>query len=123
VLSTLLLKPVCCELRQDAAGFERPGFNATMAFVSSSMELAVDDDCAAHYEPLGELYKCSYAQYAREFVDTPLFAVQSRFDTWSLLNSVGPPSAHLYQGKGVGGTLPPVSRVLGSIQLSCMIFG
>jgi hypothetical protein len=66
---------------------------------------------------------CARGSRSAEFVDTPLFAVQSRFDTWSLLNSVGPPSAHLYQGKGVGGTLPPVSRVLGSIQLSCMIFG
>ena len=35
-----------------------------------------NQDCIAHYTPLGTPYKCIFAQYVLPFIKTPLFIAQ-----------------------------------------------
>ena len=37
-----------------------------------------NQDCIAHYTPLGTPYKCIFAQYVLPFIKTPLFIAQVR---------------------------------------------
>ncbi|KAJ9466998.1 Pectin acetylesterase 9 [Diplonema papillatum] len=43
---------------------------------------SMDADCVAHYAAANETWKCNFAQYVYDFVDTPIFIVNSGFDAW-----------------------------------------
>ncbi|KAJ9467000.1 Pectin acetylesterase 3 [Diplonema papillatum] len=38
--------------------------------------------CVEHYAPSGEDWKCNFAQYTYDFIDTPLFVLNSGLDAW-----------------------------------------
>ena len=66
-----------------------PGFDEGMRWVYTTMEVAVDETCMAHYGGTDDPGKCMFAQYVAPFIETPTFALQSVFDAWSLPNILG----------------------------------
>eukprot|EP01043_Picozoa_sp_COSAG02_P043934 COSAG02_NODE_3870_length_6117_cov_7.546195_2_plen_283_part_00 len=72
-----------------AGGTMGPGFDEGMRWVYTTMEVAVDETCMAHYGGTDDPGKCMFAQYVAPFIETPTFALQSVFDAWSLPNILG----------------------------------
>jgi hypothetical protein len=44
-------------------------------------------ECYKHYSPL-EPFKCMFAENIMEYIHTPVFALQSRFDSWQIDNDL-----------------------------------
>jgi len=44
----------------------------------------VNSDCVAHYKPSKEEWRCFFAQYTSPFIKTPIFPLQSIYDSWQL---------------------------------------
>jgi hypothetical protein len=51
------------------------------AWNSSSM---TNQNCIAHYTPLGTPWKCIFSQYVLPFIKTPLFIAQNLYDSYQL---------------------------------------
>ena len=64
-----------------------PGFDTGMRWLYEKMEAVTDETCMAHYTD--DPGKCMFAQYVAPFIDTPTFALQSVYDSWSLPNILG----------------------------------
>jgi hypothetical protein len=45
---------------------------------------SLSKQCQSHYAPTGDEWKCFIAPYAQQFIVTPFFAIQSRFDEWQM---------------------------------------
>ena len=43
-----------------------------------------NQDCVAHYTPLGTPWKCIFSQYVLPFIRTPLFIAQNLYDSYQL---------------------------------------
>jgi hypothetical protein len=69
------------------------------AWNSSSM---TNQDCIAHYTPLGAPWKCIFAQYVLPFIRTPLFIAQNLFDSYQLGHILGIGGCSTY-GKDLSG--------------------
>jgi hypothetical protein len=66
-----------------------PGFDTGMRWLYETMEVVTDETCMAHYQQTDDPGKCMFAQYVAPFIDTPTFALQSIYDSWSLPNILG----------------------------------
>jgi hypothetical protein len=66
-----------------------PGFDTGMRWLYQKMEVVTDETCMAHYQQTNDPGKCMFAQYVAPFIDTPTFALQSVYDSWSLPNILG----------------------------------
>ncbi|EDQ91502.1 uncharacterized protein MONBRDRAFT_2156, partial [Monosiga brevicollis MX1] len=56
-------------------------------------------DCVAHYAPLDQTYMCIFAPYTAPFCQTPMFALQGRFDSYqtsAILGSDDPARVNPY---------------------------
>lgn len=59
------------------------------AYEQQNSSSGVDRSCLAHYGPLGEGWKCNFAQYTAAYNDAPLFARQAIYDSWQTSNILG----------------------------------
>lgn len=69
------------------------------AYEQQNSSAGVDRTCLAHYGPLGEGWKCNFAQYTSAFNDAPLFARQAIYDSWQtgqILGSTDPAMINTY---------------------------
>ncbi|KAJ9467007.1 Pectin acetylesterase 3 [Diplonema papillatum] len=46
---------------------------------------ALHPGCVAKYLPAGEDWKCSFAQYVYDFIEAPIFILNSVFDAWQMM--------------------------------------
>merc|ERR1712039_280711 len=59
------------------------------AYQQQNSSAGVDRSCLAHYGPLGQGWRCNFAQYSAAFNDAPLFARQALYDSWQTANDLG----------------------------------
>jgi hypothetical protein len=70
------------------ASYENMGYANGMRWVWDNMVVdgsGVDQTCVAAFP--GEEHKCFFAEHVAPFIDTPMFALQSAYDGWSVLGS------------------------------------
>jgi len=62
-------------------------------FEMMACESGVNDACVAAWKPKGQAWKCFFAQHTSPFIQTPIFPLQSVYDSWQIsedLNSKEP---------------------------------
>ena len=66
------------------SGLENESYTENIKYMYSMFNAtgALSQMCQAHYGE--ESWRCIMAPYAQAFVETPFFAIQSRFDEWQL---------------------------------------
>lgn len=79
---------------------------------NQEMEDGIDQGCRAHYSPNDQQERCIFAQYGAQHVTTPLFALQSVFDAWSL---------QFILGRDEGGKYVNDSQVIPARLLTAMV--
>lgn len=59
-----------------------------MVWVSHWMNVdgGVNQRCIAFYKPKGETWRCFFAQWTSPFIETPIFPLQSEYDSWQVPN-------------------------------------
>ncbi|KAJ9466999.1 Pectin acetylesterase 8 [Diplonema papillatum] len=55
------------------------------AFTNASAGGGLNAACVEHYAPSGEDWKCNFAPYTYDFIDTPLFVLNSGLDHWQTM--------------------------------------
>ena len=55
----------------------------------NNASLVLNQKCLKFYQKTQDEWKCFMAEYALEFIKTPLFVVQSMLDSWQALNILG----------------------------------
>lgn len=45
---------------------------------------AIDQSCIDHYQRLGTPWKCMFGQYALPYIETPMFILQTIYDSWQM---------------------------------------
>lgn len=66
------------------SGAANPQF--MQSFYGWNSSAATNQDCIAHYGPLGEPWKCIFSENVLPFVKTPLFVAQNLYDSYQLGN-------------------------------------
>jgi hypothetical protein len=64
-------------------------FSAIMRWAFKQMNFMSDTDCIAAHTPTGDTELCMFTEYAAPYVTTPMFTLQSQFDSWQLQNILG----------------------------------
>jgi len=74
--------------------------NMQWVFTQQNASVGVDADCLDYYEPLNEQWKCIFAEYTSPFIQTPIFPLQSEYDSWQVPNILGSTNATLINKYG-----------------------
>ena len=82
------------------ASYENPGFHDAMRWVFETMEAVVDESCVDEYTT-DEQFLCFFAENMAPHLSTPLFALQSRFDGWSVLGSAPSDRSWMHNSGGI----------------------
>lgn len=56
------------------------------SFYAWNSSAGTNQACLDHYGPLGEPWKCVFAEYVLQFIQSPLFVMQNLYDSWQLNN-------------------------------------
>jgi len=63
--------------------------SAVLKWLYKQMDFTGDPDCIAAHTPTEDTELCIFAEISAPYVTTPLFALQSQYDSWQLQNLVG----------------------------------
>mmetsp|Transcript_25911 Transcript_25911/g.28815 ORF Transcript_25911/g.28815 Transcript_25911/m.28815 type:complete len:381 (+) Transcript_25911:19-1161(+) len=68
-----------------------PKYHSGMQWVFKAMNSTsgVNQACIKAYEPSGQAWRCIFAQYTAPFITTPIFPLQSEYDSWQTANDLG----------------------------------
>jgi hypothetical protein len=68
-----------------------PKYATDMAWVfkQNNASSGVNQDCIAAHLATGDTYKCFFAEHTVPFLKTPIFPLQSEFDSWQIGNILG----------------------------------
>jgi hypothetical protein len=60
--------------------------DAARQHAAGTATAGVDADCAAFYAPTADQWRCMFVDYNAQFISTPLFVLQSKYDSWQVHN-------------------------------------
>jgi hypothetical protein len=68
-----------------------PQYHSKMIWTFTWMNATsgVNDKCIASYQRNGEEWHCFFAQHTSPFITTPIFPLQSEYDSWQVSNDLG----------------------------------
>jgi len=64
-------------------------FSTIMKWAFKQMKFMSDPDCIAAHTPTGDTEMCMFTEHAAPYVTTPMFTLQSQYDSWQLQNILG----------------------------------
>lgn len=64
------------------------GYESQMQWVYKNQNISSDSQCLVFYTSAGAEWKCIFAQYIAPFVKTAVFPLQSKFDSWQIVNDL-----------------------------------
>jgi len=69
----------------------KPAFSSELewTFNQNNATMGVNQACIENYKPLNQAFKCIFAEHTAPFVKTPLFGLQSEYDSWQTANILG----------------------------------
>jgi len=78
------------------------GYESQMQWVFEQQNVTsgVDQDCIADWTAKGQPWKCIFAQYTAPHIQTPIFPLQSQYDSWQTANILGSSSPALVNPYG-----------------------
>jgi len=69
-------------------------------FVQQNTTSGVNADCIAYWTPQGQPWKCIFAQHTAPHISTPIFPLQSEYDSWQTANILGSTDPNLINPYG-----------------------
>jgi len=70
------------------------------SFMQQNASSGVDQDCIADWTAKGQAWRCMFAQHTVHHVQTPIFPLQSEYDSWQIYNILGSNSTALVNPYG-----------------------
>lgn len=68
-----------------------PHYHSGMMWVFNQQNSTsgVNDKCIAAHQQTGDTWKCIFAEHTARHIQTPIFPLQSTYDSWSVANDLG----------------------------------
>jgi hypothetical protein len=76
-------------LDYDSTGRVKYATDMRWVFTQQNCTSGVNQDCIAAHQAGGDTYLCFFAEHTTPYIKTPIFPLQSRYDSWQVGNILG----------------------------------